>query len=100
MSTKRTTITLPESLVEVAQAIMRDRHFEDFSGFLQQLIREESERRQAVLRETASTGTTPAQTPTAPVSYKKEPARRRAAAHKAGRLRPASTDGAGKPPAS
>ncbi len=50
MTTKRTTITIPQSLYEVAEEVMDARHFSDFSGFVQSLIREEWERRQAALK--------------------------------------------------
>jgi metal-responsive CopG/Arc/MetJ family transcriptional regulator len=44
-TTKRINISVPESLLEQAKATMEVRAFEDFSGFIQQLIREEYERR-------------------------------------------------------
>lgn len=50
MSTKRTTITIPQSLYNVAEDVMAERHFSDFSGFVQSLIREEWERRQSALK--------------------------------------------------
>jgi hypothetical protein len=45
VTTKRINISLPVSIQEKAQAIMAARDFGDLSGFLQQLIREEYERR-------------------------------------------------------
>jgi metal-responsive CopG/Arc/MetJ family transcriptional regulator len=42
---KRTTITISEALYAKAEELMRLRDFGDFSGFIQQLIREEYERR-------------------------------------------------------
>ena len=42
---RRTNITVEESLYAKAQAVMEARDFSDFSGFLEQLIREEWERR-------------------------------------------------------
>jgi hypothetical protein len=45
LSTIRTTITLPDAIKKKAEAIMEARDFGDLSGFLQQLIREEYERR-------------------------------------------------------
>lgn len=41
----RTTISIPSTIYAKAQSIMKARDFSDFSGFLQQLIREEWERR-------------------------------------------------------
>lgn len=43
--TKRTTISLPASLLEKAELLMQARDFNDFSGLIQTLIREEYERR-------------------------------------------------------
>lgn len=42
---RRTNITISDALYEKAQELMRLRHFTDFSGYLQQLIREDWERR-------------------------------------------------------
>ena len=56
MSSKRTTITINEGLYRRAQKVMAAREFDDFSGFVQQLIREEWERRHGpmFISETAS----------------------------------------------
>lgn len=42
---KRTTITLPEEVYELARELMKLRRYTDFAGFVQQLIREEYHRR-------------------------------------------------------
>lgn len=45
MNAKRTTITISHELYERALAVMHSRLIDDFSGFVQILIREEYERR-------------------------------------------------------
>mgnify|MGYP001611456985 CR=1 FL=1 len=47
LSTKRTTITIPETLYAEAERLMAAQHFTVFSGFIQHLIRAEHERRTA-----------------------------------------------------
>jgi Arc/MetJ-type ribon-helix-helix transcriptional regulator len=42
---RRTNITISETLYAKAQEMMKKRDFTDFSGYLQQLIREDWERR-------------------------------------------------------
>lgn len=42
---KRTTITISEPIYQRALAVMEARAFDDFSGYIQALIREEYERR-------------------------------------------------------
>ncbi len=45
MSAQRINITIPETLLDWARATMDVRNFDEFSGYLQQLIREDYERR-------------------------------------------------------
>jgi hypothetical protein len=46
MSKRRTNLTINPNLFEEAQKLMSLRNFDDFSSFVEQLIREELERRQ------------------------------------------------------
>jgi Arc/MetJ-type ribon-helix-helix transcriptional regulator len=48
---RRTNITISESLYRKAQELMRLRDFGDFSGYIQQLIREDWEERGEAIRE-------------------------------------------------
>lgn len=44
---KRTTVSLEEGIIAKAQAMMKGEDFGDFSGFLEQIIRERWQHRQA-----------------------------------------------------
>lgn len=70
MMTKRTTITIPDTLYAEAERLMREQHFSDFSGFVQHLIRAEHERRQAAYH---SLSETPERTRTAPANADSRP---------------------------
>lgn len=53
MKTKRTTITINTGLLKKAEALMAAEDFGDFSGFVQDLIRQEWKRRHPVSSATA-----------------------------------------------
>lgn len=40
MAKKRTTVTINKDLYERAQELMKAEHFDDFSGFVEQMIRD------------------------------------------------------------
>lgn len=42
MPAKRTNITMPESLYELAQEVMSDQHYESFSEYVAELIRRDA----------------------------------------------------------
>lgn len=68
---RRTNITISESLYAKAQAMMKLRDFNDFSGYIQQLIREDWGRSQIVA------GTPALNDPARPVETKPPNAERR-----------------------
>jgi hypothetical protein len=48
---KRTTVSLHEGIIEKAAQLMADEHFNDFSSFLEQLVREKWAERELRLRD-------------------------------------------------
>lgn len=73
---KRTTISLHENIIAKAKELMAEDDFGDFSGFLEQLIREKWAAREMQLhdrppRPTASPAPTEARPTGKPVSYTK-----------------------------
>lgn len=79
MTSKRKNITLPKSIIELADKLMELRKFTDFSGFAQQLIREEWERRHgpAVFTQEAAATTTPQSDTHKSAEKPSKPARRK-----------------------
>lgn len=51
MKKKRTNITINPKIYALAQDLMGADHFDDFSGYVEHLIREEAKRRQATVGE-------------------------------------------------
>lgn len=53
---RRTNVTLNPAVYDLATAIMKVRHFDEFSGFVEQLIREEWDRRASEVEAATTTG--------------------------------------------
>lgn len=53
---RRTNVTLNPAVYDLATTIMKVRHFDEFSGFVEQLIREEWERRASEVEQAVTAG--------------------------------------------